>query len=134
MFQPATPNPHHPFPSFHGAAEATGLALFVLLLSTLVCCQPTELIWAFLFINFFVLSPPPQLSSSGPLLSFQWIKLRLLGFLSLRHFIKSLGVEFGALIRRFYFWGLSFGDFGDSRFYQPTLVRKRPKEKYRFSK
>ena len=37
-------------------------ALFVLLLSTLVCCQPTELIWAFFcFINFPILPPPPSL-------------------------------------------------------------------------
>mgnify|MGYP003571762855 CR=1 FL=1 len=36
-----------------GAAEATGLALFVLLLSTLVRCQPTELIWAFFFSSVF---------------------------------------------------------------------------------
>ena len=36
-------------------------ALFVLLLSTLLCCQPTELIWVFYcFINFPVL-PPPEL-------------------------------------------------------------------------
>ena len=35
-----------------GAAEATDLALFVLLSSTLVCCQPTELIRAFLLHNF----------------------------------------------------------------------------------
>ena len=36
-------------------------ALFVLLLSTLVCCQPTELILGFIFccINFQFYSPPP---------------------------------------------------------------------------
>ena len=35
--------------------------LFVLLLSTLMCCQPTELIWAFFcFINFPIILPPPQ--------------------------------------------------------------------------
>ena len=36
-------------------------ALFVLLLSTLVCCQPTELIWCFFFcfITFPILLPPP---------------------------------------------------------------------------
>ena len=33
-------------------------ALFVLLLSTLVCCQPTELIWG--GVEFFFTSPPPQ--------------------------------------------------------------------------
>ena len=32
-------------------------ALFVLLLLTLVCCQPTKLIWC--FINFPILPPPP---------------------------------------------------------------------------
>ena len=36
------------------------LVLFVLLLSTLVCCQPTELIWVFCFINFPILHPPPH--------------------------------------------------------------------------
>ena len=35
-------------------------ALFVLLLSTLVCCQPTELIWVFLFHKFSNFTPPPQ--------------------------------------------------------------------------
>ena len=35
-------------------------ALFVLLLSTLVCCQPTELIWACLFQEFFNFTPPPS--------------------------------------------------------------------------
>ena len=39
--------------------EATGLCLFVLLLSTLVCYQPTELIWAFLFHTFSNFTPPP---------------------------------------------------------------------------
>ena len=40
-----------------GAAEATGLG-FILLLSTLVCCQPTELILGFFcFINFPMLHP-----------------------------------------------------------------------------
>ena len=34
-------------------------ALFVLLLSTLVCCQPTELIWGFLFRKFSYFTPPP---------------------------------------------------------------------------
>ena len=34
-------------------------ALFVLLLSTLVCCQSTELIWGFLFHKFPILLPPP---------------------------------------------------------------------------
>ena len=54
------------------AAEATGQALFVLLLSTLVCCQPTELIWAFCFINFPLIPPSlsfhhrPALSRLGP--------------------------------------------------------------------
>ena len=33
-------------------------ALFVLLLSTLVCCQPTELIWVFLFHQFSNCYPP----------------------------------------------------------------------------
>ena len=43
-----------------GAAEATGLGFVFLLLSTLVCCQPTELIWAFMFhqLSFFFLPPP----------------------------------------------------------------------------
>ena len=36
-------------------------ALFVLLLSTLVCCQPTELIWVFLFHKFHNFTPPPPL-------------------------------------------------------------------------
>ena len=42
-------------------AEATGLGLFVLLLSSLVCCQPTDLIRAlfFCFINYPILLPPP---------------------------------------------------------------------------
>mgnify|MGYP003571741546 CR=1 FL=1 len=38
-------------------------AWFVLLLSTLVCCQPTELIWVsffIYFINFTILPPPPS--------------------------------------------------------------------------
>ena len=39
-----------------GAAEATGLGFVCLLLSTLVCYQPTELIWAYIF-QFH--SPPP---------------------------------------------------------------------------
>ena len=34
-------------------------ALFVLLFSTLMCCQPTELIWAFLFHKFSNFIPPP---------------------------------------------------------------------------
>ena len=43
-----------------GAAEATGLGFVVLLLSTLVWCQPTELILGlFCFINVPIL-PPPQ--------------------------------------------------------------------------
>ena len=42
-----------------GAAEATGLG-FVLLLSTLMCCQPRQLIWAFLFYILFNFTPPPQ--------------------------------------------------------------------------
>ena len=33
-------------------------ALFVLLFSTLICCQATELIWAFLFHNFSNFTPP----------------------------------------------------------------------------
>ena len=33
-------------------------ALFVLL-TTLVCCQPTKLIWAFFFLKFFQFPPPP---------------------------------------------------------------------------
>ena len=44
-----------------GAVEATGLGC-VLLLSTLVCFKPTELIWAsffFRFINFPMLPPLP---------------------------------------------------------------------------
>ena len=41
-------------------------ALFVLLLSTFVCCQPTELIWIFFcFIKFSILLPPsPQNANS----------------------------------------------------------------------
>ena len=35
-------------------------ALFVLLLSTLVCCQSTELIWAF-FVSYIVQFHPPSL-------------------------------------------------------------------------
>ena len=45
-----------------GAAEAIDLAyaFFVLLLSTLLCYQPTELIWAFfLFYLFSTFTPPP---------------------------------------------------------------------------
>ena len=34
-------------------------ALFVLLISTLMCCQPTELIWGFLFHTFSIFPPPP---------------------------------------------------------------------------
>ena len=34
-------------------------ALFVLLFSTLVCCQPTELIWVFLFHIYFPILLPP---------------------------------------------------------------------------
>ena len=37
-------------------------ALFVSLLSTLVCFLPTELIWAFLFHKFSNFIPPPPLS------------------------------------------------------------------------
>ena len=33
---------------------------FVLLLSILVCCQPIELIWAFLFHKLSNFTPPPQ--------------------------------------------------------------------------
>ena len=49
-----------------GAAEVTGLVFFVLLLSTYVCCQPTELILGFfLFHKFANFTPPrfPQLES-----------------------------------------------------------------------
>ena len=42
------------------APEATGLGLFVLLLSTLVCCQPTELI---LVSN--ITPPPPQVRANS---------------------------------------------------------------------
>ena len=35
-------------------------ALFVLFLSTLMCCQPTDLIWAFLFHKFQFYSPLPS--------------------------------------------------------------------------
>ena len=44
-----------------GAAEATGLGFFVLL-STLVCWQPAELILGFFvyFINFHILLPLPS--------------------------------------------------------------------------
>ena len=40
-------------------------ALFTLLLSTLVYCQPTELIWAFLFrkLSNFTHPPPPRLTN-----------------------------------------------------------------------
>ena len=42
-------------------------ALFVLLFSTLVCCQPTELIWGFFcFMNFPILPPPPALHKPVP--------------------------------------------------------------------
>ena len=42
------------------AAEATGLGFFFFLLSTLVCYQPTELIWAFFVSSIFQFhSPPP---------------------------------------------------------------------------
>ena len=38
-------------------------ALFVLLLSTLECCQPTELIWVF-FLLIFLFYPPPLAESN----------------------------------------------------------------------
>ena len=41
-----------------GASEVTGLGFGGLLLSTLVCYQPTELIRAFLFLYIFQLYPP----------------------------------------------------------------------------
>ena len=47
-----------------GAAKATGLG-FVLLLSTLMCCQPTELIWAYfchIFSSFTPLRFKPSTS------------------------------------------------------------------------
>ena len=46
----------HQFVLTCGAAEATDLVVvfFFSLLSTLVCCQPTELIWAFLFHKFSI--------------------------------------------------------------------------------
>ena len=56
-----------------GAAEATGLALFVLLLSTLVCCQPTELFGLFLFNKFSNFTPPPSTGIHGD------VSLRRLG-------------------------------------------------------
>ena len=49
-----------------GAAEATGWALFVLLLSTLVCCQPTEFILVFSFHKFFNFTPPLPPRHPGP--------------------------------------------------------------------
>ena len=43
-----------------GAAKARlAWALFVLLLSTLLYCQPTDLIWAFWFHQFSNFAPPP---------------------------------------------------------------------------
>ena len=42
-----------------GAAEATGRTLFVLLLSTLVCCQSTELIVGFFVTSISSLTPHP---------------------------------------------------------------------------
>ena len=43
-----------------GAAKATGRALFVMLLSTVVCCQPTELFWSLFFVSYiFQFYPPP---------------------------------------------------------------------------
>ena len=43
------------------AAEATGLGFVCFVVSTLMCCQPTELISGFFFVlNFpFLLPPPP---------------------------------------------------------------------------
>ena len=46
-----------------GAAAEAAWALFVLLLSTLLCCQLTELIWAF-GLNFPILLPPPPREQS----------------------------------------------------------------------
>ena len=40
-----------------GMRKQLAWALFVLLLSTLVCCLPTELIWAFLFHKFSNFTP-----------------------------------------------------------------------------
>ena len=53
------------FPSFYEWWDAVlqkrlAWALFVLLLSTLVCCQPTELILVWFFSNFT--PPPPQIA------------------------------------------------------------------------
>ena len=48
---------------------APACALFVLLFATLVCCQPTELIWGFCcFINFPIL-PPSQNSYQGEMVA-----------------------------------------------------------------
>ena len=48
-----------------GAAEATGLGFVCFVVSTLVFCQPTELIWAFLFRKFSILLPPLQFTPSA---------------------------------------------------------------------
>ena len=52
----------HFFPPPPAASKVTGLG-FVLLLSTLVCCQPKRLIWAFYFPKFSNFTPPPLLQA-----------------------------------------------------------------------
>ena len=53
-----------------GSAEATGLDFVCFVVSTLVCCQPTELIWAFLFHKFSILLPlQPELAAGSSAIS-----------------------------------------------------------------
>ena len=62
-----TPSLESKFPFIQcGAAEATGLDLFVLLLSTLVCYQLTELIWAFFLFHKFSSFTPPRKEIPAP--------------------------------------------------------------------
>ena len=58
QISPAHPPPLSFIRQLSSVIRTTGLG-FVLLLSTLVCCQPTELIWVFLFQIFQFYSPPP---------------------------------------------------------------------------
>ena len=65
------------------AAEATGLGLFVLLLSTLACCQPTVLILGFLLLHKSsnLLPPPLPLLNQSSYTSSTYFLSKILLFL-----------------------------------------------------
>ena len=59
-FEIRSPPPPPPWEWWEAVLQRRLAWLFVLLLSTLLCCQPTELIWVFLFHIFPILPPPPH--------------------------------------------------------------------------